>query len=254
MNVSRQNPEKSLAGSILESYPGSKGSAGVAERIIRQMPPHRVYIDGFAGGAAVYRKKKPAEMNVLVDADPQVIEALRGYIGEGADVEYVLASFLDWMESYRWTISRHTLVYLDPPYLRSVRTRLLYDVEFASEPEHVKLLELARALPCWVMLSGYASPLYRRMLRDWRTLEIPSMTHGGQRTETVWMNYPEPELLHDERFAGAGYRERENISRKKKRWAKKFAAMPRSERQAVAAALAGCDRGAVEAALLQGKR
>lgn len=213
------------------------------------MPPHRLYVEAFAGHAAVYRRKKRAERSVLIDAAPNVCETLRAITADHGGTDVVCDSCLDYFNSFRWSVSRDTLVYFDPPYLRSVRTRLLYDFEFHTDEEHVKLLNLACSLPCMVMLSGYKSKLYAKMLRRWRSIEIPAMTHGGMRTEILWCNFPEPDLLHDPRFAGSDYRQRENIARKKKRWALKFSGMDRRERQAVAAALAVCDREAVEMAL-----
>lgn len=41
------------------SYPGGKGGAGVVQRIINLMPPHRVYLEPFLGGAAVMRARAP---------------------------------------------------------------------------------------------------------------------------------------------------------------------------------------------------
>lgn len=51
------------------------------------------------------------------------------------------------------------------------------------------------------------------------------------------MNYPEPAELHDYRYLGADYREREQIKRKKLRWVRRLRAMPQLERYAVLAAL-----------------
>lgn len=237
-------PMKDMTG-----YPGSKGGSGVAERIIRQMPPHLFYIEGFAGSAAVFRRKLAAQKSILIDADPAVCESLRETNAGNPDVEVVCDSFIDHASIFRWSITPSTLVYLDPPYLRSTRTRLLYDFEFHSIEEHTALIELAVKLPCMVMISGYRSKLYAKLLKTWRSVEIPTMSRGGPRVEVVWCNFDLPELLHDPRYAGGDYRERENLSRKKKRWAKKFATMGRPERQAIAAALAACDRPAVEMAL-----
>lgn len=237
------------ATATLAGYPGSKGAAGVAERIIRQMPPHTTYIEAFAGGAAVFRRKRPADRSILIDADPAVYELLRAAYAEASCCDVVCDSVIDWLAGGRWAIDGRTLLYLDPPYLRETRTRLLYDFEFHSPDEHTALIAVLVKLPCMVMLSGYRSKLYAKLLKGWRTIDIPAMTRGGKRIETLWCNFEEPELLHDPRFAGGDFRERENIARKRKRWAAKFAKMDRRERQAVAVALAESDRLAVEMAL-----
>ena len=43
------------------TYPGGKAGAGVWQRIINQMPPHRLYVEPFVGAGAVLRAKRPAE-------------------------------------------------------------------------------------------------------------------------------------------------------------------------------------------------
>jgi hypothetical protein len=64
------------------------------------------------------------------------------------------------------------------------------------------------------------------------------MTRGGRlATEWVWMNYPHPLHLHDYRFLGEGFRERERIKRKKQRWVNRLHSMPILERRALLAAI-----------------
>ena len=59
-----------------------------------------------------------------------------------------------------------TLVYCDPPYLRSVRScqRPMYANEFWTDSQHIQLLELIKQLPCHIIISGYWSELYADML------------------------------------------------------------------------------------------
>lgn len=42
---------------------------GAAEQIISLMPRHRVYLEGFGGTGAVFFKKRPAWMNVIIEKD-----------------------------------------------------------------------------------------------------------------------------------------------------------------------------------------
>jgi hypothetical protein len=63
------------------------------------------------------------------------------------------------------------------------------------------------------------------------------MTHGGPRTEWLWCNFPEPIALHDYRYLGVGFRERERIKRKKQRWTDRLHRLPLLERRALLAAI-----------------
>ena len=89
-----------------------------------------------------------------------------------------------------------------------------------------------------VMVSGYDSALYRASLRDWNALQYQAMTRGGsQATEWVWFNFPPPVALHDYRYLGKNFRERERIKRKKTRWTARLERMPVLERQSLLAAI-----------------
>jgi len=235
---------------IFENYPGKKGGAGVWQSIINQIPPHDVWIEAFAGSGQVTRHKKPAPAaSIVMDVDAEVIAAWQGVPG----VTAICADARTWLPAYPWT--GREVLYCDPPYLRSVRScpRDYYRHEFASEAEHAKLLKILRALPCKVIISGYSSPLYARTLHGWRVVTFQTVNRRGSKvTECLWLNFPEPFALHDYRFLGRNFRERERIKRKKTRWLAKLSKMAMLERaailDAVAVLIARNDVGICEAA------
>lgn len=219
-----------------DTYFGSKDAAGVVEWFLSLMPPHAVYIEAFLGGGALLRHKVPALRTIGIDADARVITAWQRADWPG--VELIKCDALKWLASSELTLSADTLVYCDPPYLRSTRrSRKRYRVEFDARA-HASLLALLEQLPCSVMLSGYDSPLYRRVLADWEHHTRPAMTRGGPAIEHLW--------IRRSRNAGPGvaagvtgkdFRERWRITKRVRRWCAKFAAMPDHERAAVLAAL-----------------
>jgi DNA adenine methylase len=84
-----------------------------------------------------------------------------------------------------------------------------------------------------VMISGYESSLYQISLKDWHTHSFQAATHHGMATEWIWMNYPPPVELHDYRYLGDNFRERERITKRTKRWQARLQKMPILERRAI---------------------
>ena len=90
-----------------------------------------------------------------------------------------------------------TFFYLDPPYLHSTRSEgatNAYEHELTVE-DHISMLLLANNARGKVIISGYASPLYNRHLKEWNCKKKSVANHSGQsktkerRTECIWMNY-----------------------------------------------------------------
>lgn len=214
-------------------YPGGKGGAGVYQTIINQIPPHETYIEPFAGGAAIMRRKRPARCSIAVDLDSSCAAHVEGI--EGAS--FVQGDAFQFLLAYKWT--GREFVYADPPYLMGTRSscRPIYKHEL-GDLDHVTLLDILTRLPCPVMISGYPGAIYDDLLPGWRTLDYQSITRGGtMAAERLWMNYPEPAALHDYSFVGDDYRERERIKKRVRRWRSNFEAMQQHERQAVLSAL-----------------
>lgn len=82
-----------------------------------------------------------------------------------------------------------TLHYVDPPYVRSTRNRRKgYRVEM-DDDAHRQLAERLHALRGFVVLSGYASPLYDGLYPDWLRVERPVRAfNAARRVECLWLN------------------------------------------------------------------
>lgn len=222
-----------MAGGGSGSFPGGKGRHGVYQRLINQIPPHRVYIETHLGGGAILRHKRPAALDVGVDRDPAVLRQWRG----PAHVQLVQADAVSFLRSCR--LAADDFVYADPPYVASTRRskRPPYTHDY-SDQDHRDLLSVLRQLPCMVMVSGYWSPIYAEGLAAWRSLRFSVRTRSGALAEEwVWMNYPEPRALHDYRYVGETFRDRERIRRRARRWRAMLAQLPPLERRALLAAL-----------------
>lgn len=192
-------------------YDGGKGTC--YPQLINLMPPHRRYIETHLGGGAVMRNKRPASEQVGIDLDFAVVNTWRQRwpklceLVHGDAVDYLQATKLD----------RDTMIYSDPPYHPDTRRReRVYRCDYSIR-DHERLLECLSALPCKVMISGYASPLYERQLAGWSVHRFQARTRVDIREEWVWFNYAKPEFLHDSRHLGGNFREREVIRRRQER-------------------------------------
>jgi len=219
------------------TYPGGKGGAGVYQKLINLIPPHETYIETHLGGGAIIRHKRSAHRQIGIDIDGAVIDMWKKESRDG--IELVCGDAVTFLRQIRFQSDE--FVYADPPYVMETRRGgRVYRYEYTRN-QHVELLKCLKALPCMVMISGYWSKLYANALKHWRAVSFEAQTRSGQTaTEWVWMNYPDCLELHDYRYLGDSFRERERIKRKKERWINRLKHMPRLERQALLAAL---DRG-----------
>jgi DNA adenine methylase len=143
---------------------------------------------GFSYSSSYTRGGKEARVSRwhnLPERLSEVAERLRNVRVENRDARRLVETFLD---------RPATLIYLDPPYFVKRAHRYLID---ANEMEfHQELLELCCRAKCMILLSGYDTPLYKKMLRakdGWRRVAINTHTRdtGGNdyvRREVLWQN------------------------------------------------------------------
>ncbi len=210
-------------------YPGGKGKC--FHHIINLMPPHRVYIETHLGGGAVLRHKRAALRNIGIELDPRVLEAWRAD-AKALGVELVEGRAEDFLREFPF--QGDELVYVDAPYHPGTRRRERVYTHDYTEADHERLLELLLGLRCKVMLSGYANPLYDRVLCSWHRHDFQAKTHQGCRTESLWLNFAPPASLHDTRYLGANFREREVTRRRLERLQNRLRRMDAHERAAIA--------------------
>ena len=171
-------------------------------------------------------------------------------IGDAGQFRFLCECGITWLETAmadphgEFGDGARVLVYCDPPYLHSTRaSHHRYTFEM-TDVDHRRLLRVLRTLKCRVMISGYSSPLYASELKGWNATAFQASTRGAPAAEWVWYNFERPVELHDYRYLGRDFRERERIRRQQRRWAARLARMPVIERQALLGALLGMDGSA----------
>ena len=209
-------------------YPGGKGKC--FQHIINVLPKHTTYIETHLGGGAVLRNKAPAMESIAIDIDPEVITWWRKH--HPTIATFIAGNALTVLQSYPFTGSE--VVYCDPPYLPSTRKRSRVYANDLTEEDHVELLSIVKQLPCRVAISGYPSQLYEMELRHWSRLHFSAMGHDGIHTESLWTNYAIPDCLHDTRFLGVNFRQRQDVKRRMHRLQNRISRLSKQEQHALA--------------------
>lgn len=217
---------------VFKNYFGSKNVNGVYQYIINHIPQHRIYIEGFLGGGTILQQKKPAECSYCFDVDAAVIDKFN-VLCRIDGCSFIHNNFLTGMELLKdLLVPQDTFIYLDPPYHHSTRTsnkRYKYELTHAG---HIDLLDFVSSSPYKIMLSCYDTELYRTKLKGWNRKTIKSMTRGGTRIETIYMNY-QISTLHDNRFLGVNFTDRQRIKRKVSRTIEKLRKLEPLERACI---------------------
>ena len=221
------------------SFNGGKG--GTFRHIINRMPPHDRYIETHLGGGAIMLNKNPSHTNIGIDIDPEIVERWRNQWEKhknGTGRLIIKGDCVDWLHDQY--LPPKTLIYSDPPYMFECRksSRKLYNYEYSTE-DHERLLKCLKSLSSMVMISGYSCLLYENELKNWTKITYNAPTRRGGVPECLWMNFPEPEVLHEYTWLGKDRRQRERIKKKISRFKSKLKRLSVLERNAILEALNG---------------
>jgi len=221
----------------IKTYPGGKGSAGTYQKIINEIRPHHQLIIPFLGNCGVVRNITRATTTIGIDISREIVDTWRKM-----KFDWINLFSLDAITYLEYYFPPGTVIYCDPPYPIESRSskRKIYDHEMSMD-DHERLLKSLKKQKCDVLISTYENDLYKQELSDWRLKKFLAMTRGGLRTEYLYMNYPEPVELHDYRFLGENFRERERISNKIKRHVNRLKKLPILERKAILKSLVAAD-------------
>ncbi|MGE0022495.1 MAG: DNA adenine methylase [Hyphomicrobium sp.] len=147
--------------------------------------PNEFMSTGFRSNSMRSNTTPATEWMHYPDCIDAFVERLRGVVIESKPAAEVMAGF----------DAADTLHYLDPPYLPETRspgnpycTKHMYAHEM-TDRDHRALAKVLHGLKGMIVLSGYPSPLYDRLYRDWRRVEITALADGAlERTECLWIN------------------------------------------------------------------
>ena len=204
-------------------YPGGKAKS--FHHVINQIPPHKVYIEPFLGLGSVMKAKKRAKIEFGVDLDKR---ALKLSNLENIGVQLIHGDGINFLKNYPF--EGHEVVYCDPPYHPKARKRdRVYKHDF-DQNDHINFLDLVTQLHTRIIISGYDSDIYRQYLNNWQVYTYICKAHDGPRKEFLWYNFPNPRHLHDYRYLGSNFRERQTIRRRLERMKRRLENLTAQER------------------------
>jgi len=241
-------------------YFGGKSGPGTYQKIINQIPVHKYYIELFGGMVGIFRHKSKAKYSFVIEPDLKLIDFYQKELDFKREWELnhflkplemggygnycYMGSAFDFFnhQGFSALVDRENVfIYADPPYPLMSRkdSRPQYKYEL-SDDEHRELIHTLCVMSyAKVAISTYPNELYDEEIWGkgwgdrWRRIEFESQTRHGKATEQLWMNYEEPDQLHDYRYIGKDYRERERIARQQRNWRRKFKDLPVIEQRAM---------------------
>jgi DNA adenine methylase len=115
----------------------------------------------------------------------RVLERIKQTADRLQDAQLENRPALDVIKQYHFP---EVLIYADPPYPLSTRSKRMYANEMTDE-DHVQLLEVLDSHPGPVLLSGYSCDLYDARLKHWTRKTAKGFAEGGrEREEVLWLN------------------------------------------------------------------
>lgn len=102
--------EEALGESMRPPFAFPAGKIRMAKEMVAIMPDHTTYVEPFAGSAAVFFAKEPADREVLNDLNPEVAQALRD-LKSLSDVQIESLVRCNWVsnrEEYQALFNRHS--------------------------------------------------------------------------------------------------------------------------------------------------
>ncbi len=221
---------------IIPNYLGSKTVNGLLQFIINHIPIHSTYVESHLGSGGILLNKKPAKLSYCFDKDSSIIDKFKST----CSIDNCIYVCGDFITEFSILLSEVALIdsfiYVDPPYVPSTRTSNNKYKHEMTLFDHTELLTFLDGLDCRIMISCYDNPLYKELLSNWFKATCKSMTRGGARLETIYYNY-ELKQLHDTRYVGKDFTDRQRIKRKVSRMISKLDKLDSQELQVLVAAV-----------------
>lgn len=218
-----------------KTYNGGKAGNGTYQNIINHIPKIELFVDAMVGGGGIFFNLNLPALTVINDYDRSVSDKYKKFKSAKIKVTNIDAMVLIDKYGYR---GPSTLIYFDPPYLKSTRknNQDLYEIEWTMN-DHVIFLDKIKNCTSNIMISHYPNHLYDQSLKKWASHTFQSITRRGMATEKIYMNYATPIILQDYRYIGKNFTDRQRIKRKVIRICEKLKNINPLERAAIITAV-----------------
>lgn len=143
-------------------------------------------------------KQTPAALMEDIPSLWYIVDRLAGVQVENKDA----------IETIKIYDNAEALIYFDPPYVVETRAHKEKYAEEVDGPFHINAAATLRNCEGFVIVSGYACPLYAELYEahGWKRIDRMAQTNsGGKRVESLWLNprtveaQAQPALFDDRR-------------------------------------------------------
>ena len=192
----------------ISQYVGSKGGAGVYQRIINKIPDSKKILIPFIGSGQIFKRLDHSRSSIYInDYDSGVVANYQASSG----IEVFNYDFRKFLEL---TDTNDCFIYLDPPYLLDTRNGNEYYEFELSEKDHFELIKHLNTTNSMYLLNHPPALQYSQNLLCSSIEEYDYMTRGGLKKDCLWMNYnPADIALNTYAYLGSDFTERQQIKR-----------------------------------------
>lgn len=226
----------------LENYPGNKGSLGVYQKIINQIPPCDTFIELFAGSAVISEYIYGSCRIHLNDIDKNVYSGLKKKFPGSPQLKITMYPALKLLLSMS-SGNKGQVLFIDPPYIKETRpsNKDIYKIEMSMVDPHEQLLKTVVKKNLVSIITHPPHEIYEYYLKDWHKIPFIQQGHIKPFNDCIWLNYTPGKLL-TYKFLGVDFTDRQRIKRKINRWVNKLNSLPILERNAIVESIHGRNR------------
>lgn len=247
-----------------ENYPGQKAIDGVLQKLVNVVPVHSVFVELFAGSAALSQALYGSDLSVpqgnavlLNDLAYFSVLDVNNCTGHSRDSVFCALDLtvindslannrllfssncaVDLLQLFSSIPDQGVVLFADPPYLHETRpsNTKLYQYEM-SYADHCRFISSVLQSSHNCIVIHPECDLYNDSFSSWRSMPVKIRYNRKTSHERIWCNFSAELPLHSYALLGVDSWDRQRIKRKVTRHLSKLRSLPIQEQRALVSAI-----------------